>query len=436
MKALSKRIVSFIITLVLIVSLVPVRAEAAELGYDSFYGRSALSAMSRGSTYVTAYDRIYDCVENRAASTNLSDLKPTKNEFLMVLSAYECDPQSQFWCDWNFDYYDNGSYVTSAVPNYNALGKLSGAELSKTVKQVESKANNIIYSAGIKDGMSDYEKAVRIHDVLALRIEYTFTENCRNIYGALVEGQAVCQGYALSYQYLLRLVGVQAFIVTGSAGGEAHGWNIVSLDGRYCHIDLTWDDPTGQKLGNATDVYHNYFGMTTNQIRADHSITVPAYGLPDCQSSDLYYFNRYTESVMDSKSSAEKIASVFDRNGVGKMYINASDLDHVLSVITSQGAYIAEDLGFDLTKPLSISYSQVGNEYRFMFVGEKLPSAVKEGDLDGDGKVSAIDSNILRRIVSGQIQATDDQMLAGDIDGDTKITGMDSNILKRRIAGN
>ncbi len=68
MKALYKRILSIAVALVLVLSFVPVRASAAELAYSSFYGRSALSKMSRGSTYVTAYDRIYDCIEGREKS--------------------------------------------------------------------------------------------------------------------------------------------------------------------------------------------------------------------------------------------------------------------------------------------------------------------------------------------------------------------------------
>lgn len=427
--------ISFAVALIMILSFVPVRASAAELAYSSFYGRNALSKMSKGSTYVEAYDRIHDCVEGRKPSASLADLKLSSSELLTVLSAYEHDPTNHFWCDWNFDYTDNGSYVISIAPNYNAIGMLPDEEFEKAKKSVESAAKSILSTAGVQDSMSDYEKAVRIHDTLVLRMEYTFTENCRNIYGALIERKAVCQGYALAYQYILRLAGIQAFIVTGSAGGEAHGWNIVRLDGKYCHIDLTWDDPTGKKFGNANDIYHNYFGMTTEQIRADHSITVPVYGIPECNSSALYYFNRYTESVMDSSITYERLAAAFDRSGVGKMYIKAGDLSAVISLITSKGANIAINLGYDLTKPLSISYSQVGDEYRFMFVGEKLPSSITAGDLDGDGKITAIDSNILRRIVGGQMQANNEQKISGDLDGDLKVTGIDSNLLKRLIAG-
>ena len=62
---------------------------------------------------------------------------------------------------------------------------------------------------------------------------------------ALLDGTAVCQGYAtLMYRMLLE-VGVDCRVVTGYVDGEGHAWNIVKLGDLYYNIDATFDDGEG-----------------------------------------------------------------------------------------------------------------------------------------------------------------------------------------------
>ncbi len=66
-------------------------------------------------------------------------------------------------------------------------------------------------------------------------------------YAALIQGQAVCQGYAAAVYRLLREAGIPVRIVTGTAGEreEFHAWNLVCIDGLYYNLDVTWDDANG-----------------------------------------------------------------------------------------------------------------------------------------------------------------------------------------------
>lgn len=116
--------------------------------------------------------------------------------------------------------------------------------------------------AVVKPEMSDLEKALVLHDYIALNTEYDYqgylNGNLPNsvftIEGTLVEGKAVCQGYALAYQYLLNKVGIESKYVASSAMN--HGWNLVKIFGRWYHVDVTWDDPVWDQLGQ---VKHQYF---------------------------------------------------------------------------------------------------------------------------------------------------------------------------------
>ena len=130
---------------------------------------------------------------------------------------------------------------------------------------LENKKNAILNST-LTSGMSDACKALLIHDYLALNIKYDYArylENKQNgtssydesdydIYGALVNGQAVCQGYTLAFKYLMEAAGVSD---VGFACNASHIWNTISIDGEGYYVDCTWDDPSWDTLGN---VKHKY----------------------------------------------------------------------------------------------------------------------------------------------------------------------------------
>ncbi len=106
----------------------------------------------------------------------------------------------------------------------------------------------------ITDDMSDYEKALVLHDYLITFANYdTEAEDSSKPEGVLLHGGGVCQSYTQAYQMLLNAVG----ITNDTETGTDHIWNMVQLDGKWYHIDCTWDDPTGG--GNEN---HDFFCVT------------------------------------------------------------------------------------------------------------------------------------------------------------------------------
>ncbi len=92
--------------------------------------------------------------------------------------------------------------------------------------------------------MSDFEKAKAVNDYIVLNT--TYSENTatspHNPYAILKEGKGVCQAYALLTYRLLKAGGMDVRYVTGYAG-EDHAWNLVKVDGKWYHLDTTWNDP-------------------------------------------------------------------------------------------------------------------------------------------------------------------------------------------------
>lgn len=113
--------------------------------------------------------------------------------------------------------------------------------------------------------LSDVEKALLVHDALALRCEYDLNdinnEDRYTPYGALVGGRAACQGYAEAYAYLLMQLGIPCGLCKSDLMN--HAWNIVEVGGREYHVDVTWDDPTVDLSGR---VRHEAFLCSTQRL--------------------------------------------------------------------------------------------------------------------------------------------------------------------------
>ena len=104
--------------------------------------------------------------------------------------------------------------------------------------------------------LSDYQQVKIIFDYICENVEYDY-KNLNDssymlkfsAYAALIDGTAVCQGYAnLFYRMALELE-IDSRIVVGWSKGSStkipdHGWNIVKLGDYYYYLDATWGDGT------------------------------------------------------------------------------------------------------------------------------------------------------------------------------------------------
>ncbi len=166
-------------------------------------------------------------------------------------------------------------------------------EYSEMLAKFEAAAEELVSDIKNNSSLSDLTKALLLHDRLALVCEYdkanynagTIPDISYTSYGALVNGVAVCQGYAEAYLYLLDKVGIDSYLCSSSA--LSHAWNIVTIDGETYHVDVTWDDPTWDTSGR---VYHSYFMCSTQNFLQSH--TANDYDTaPDDTRYDGYFWN-------------------------------------------------------------------------------------------------------------------------------------------------
>lgn len=171
----------------------------------------------------------------------------------------------------------NPNVVGSTVVDPDPKAWLTDEEFA----QVEQAADRIMAEL-ITAEMTDLQKEKAIFDYLVNHIQYdsqyySYGKPTRtkpySLYGALIEGYAVCDGYARAMFYLGRKAGLDILYVSGFTTGEGHAWNMVRIDGEYYHVDATWGE--GQREGDPPR-YHHF--NVTHDDRAYYTVwNVDAY---------------------------------------------------------------------------------------------------------------------------------------------------------------
>ena len=119
-------------------------------------------------------------------------------------------------------------------------------------EEVAGKLPEILTELDLKRQTAEYDKIKAIYDYVCRHVKYDKVHRKNpyyvmrsTAYAALIQENATCQGYAVALYRMLRQAGINVRIVTGSVTGknaeQLHAWNIVELDGKYYHLDATWD---------------------------------------------------------------------------------------------------------------------------------------------------------------------------------------------------
>lgn len=175
-------------------------------------------------------------------------------------------------------YDEAGSYIRWQSQIFEVFSSDALADADTVPGRVRQLAAECLQQAG----RSDYSRALWLHDWLIYNADYDESYTYYYADGVLLHGTGVCQSYALAYDLLLHEIGIESLYITGTTSGDDHAWNLVKLDGSWYHVDCTWDDPVGGGCEG-----HAYFGLSDEQMAADHSWARECGVLPECTSDEL-----------------------------------------------------------------------------------------------------------------------------------------------------
>ncbi len=258
------------------------------------------------------YDQILDCILSYEENVTLStaDSQVIDDAFKAVFADYG----GLFWVDgYSYKTYQRGDEVIGITFN----PKYTMSKSDKEAYQVQVDAVVEAWLSELPADADDYGKAKFVFETLIEQVDYdTASENNQNILSVFLGGATVCQGYADATSYLLDELGILSTVISGTANGEAHAWNLVKLDGAYYFIDTTFGNSryTDADANTVKHVNYAYLNVTTDEMSRNHTVT-SRFEIPLCTSMEDNYYCR--EGLFFSTFHESAIGGVFSKGYYG-----------------------------------------------------------------------------------------------------------------------
>lgn len=200
-----------------------------------------------------------------------------------------CDPSRQAWAgycilgtaghDFTFDFTASGTYRIyfyfmdndrndpqndKGIYYLRATAEVTVNDAARpSVTQI---LNNAVAQCRQEANGSEYDMALWLHDWTLDQLEYDHSLNWCSAESGLTRHQGTCESYQRIYSKLLDAAG----IANGRITGNGHTWNAVKIDGKWCQMDLTWDDTSDHWYGEL-DQRLLHFGLTDELMAIAHS---------------------------------------------------------------------------------------------------------------------------------------------------------------------
>jgi hypothetical protein len=237
------------------------------------------------------YDLILTSLITQQCSVRVSSylLVNTSCSLETLVLHVRMDNPGLFYVDFqNYHFADRFHNKEIAFSYLYPVSKIESVE-----RKISDKIKAVVQSNNIFQ-LTPYERELALHDYLVKNVVYEHTDKsyhkAHSAVGALLHGRAVCEGYSMAFKLLCDAAGVSCIVLFGTATNsmatENHAWNIVKINEKCYHIDVTWDACAATEFADG----HNCFNLTDDDISQDH--TWDKKLLPKCTSLDDNYFVR------------------------------------------------------------------------------------------------------------------------------------------------
>ena len=139
---------------------------------------------------------------------------------------------------------------------------------------------------------SDLEKELFVHDFCLRNFKYdgSFNKISHSALGLILNKTAVCEGIAKYVKLVFDYIGVKSLVVTGEGKDpkenskyEPHAWNIVKIDNKTYHLDVTYNMSLSDKINR-----YDYFNLSDEDIKNEYKITSIT---PKCVTTGNDYYS-------------------------------------------------------------------------------------------------------------------------------------------------
>lgn len=233
------------------------------------------------------YDALVSAIELHKDYTDEIRYVFSSAEFNNVVQFIISDNPEYFYVDYN--------HIESYVSETHTKVKLAYYKSKEEAAHMQTELQEAIAPIIEKTQAlgDDFEKELHLHDYLVETCTYLTGEPgdtesylYNTAYGAIVLKQAYCDGYALAFKLLMNRTGLFCSTVSGFANNLPHMWNIVYIDERFYHVDVTWNDADMTYGKNM--IFHGYLNLSKEAITHNHVISYEEV-LPLAEDETNYY---------------------------------------------------------------------------------------------------------------------------------------------------
>ena len=290
---------------------------------DKYWSYSTLSSVQK-----EIYSKITEIVEQvRHGSSQLGSADEiTFSDVRAAYFAVQKDRPDLFYMPHGYLVNSSDGKISINLTEGGAPGYIYSDERIEELTPLINKRINEIIDSVTSVGMREDEIALALHDWVCSNASYHYEAvNDPDAYpeawsaaSVLVgDGLAVCEGLSRAYQYLLYRCGINSTLISGTAAGGGHMWNISLISGQWYESDITWD------LASTNGVSHLFYNQTTAVMNGSHTRAADInsdgsasasgsfnYSAPIASSLDLNYFRLNNLHFEDKEDIAERFPTV------------------------------------------------------------------------------------------------------------------------------
>lgn len=230
-------------------------------------------------------------------------------------------------------------------------------------------------------------------------------------------------GTIQGYQYVGGVVGYT------SAGTISGCFNSGNLSG-YQYIGGI----VGSNAGGNTMTSYNTGNVTASNTYAGGIAATSAGGqLMNCFNTGAVSGSNYTGGVAGNISKATAtVSNVYYLEGTCVAGLGKVTGEHTAEVVSAD-TFASADFVTTINTGLETAAFVAGTDHPILVWQVSSEEPVK-GDIDGDGKINAMDAAMIYKFVKNNTELTEEQLSACDMNGDGKINALDAALIYKLVA--
>ncbi len=161
--------------------------------------------------------------------------------------------------------YNNFKLLDTTITSFGEITvRIEKNYSEEQISMLKSKVQEIVNLLNLTN-LNDREKITKIHNYIITNTKYDLERAEKKsskyasdkAYGVLFEGYAVCSGYSDALVLFLDYFNIPNIKVTN----KDHAWNLVYIDNKWLHVDITWDDNDDSPIPRT-----NFLLITTDKL--------------------------------------------------------------------------------------------------------------------------------------------------------------------------